>query len=79
MKPIDINVILLITFFISVHLSAQEKVHGVITAFDSIPRVGVEIQVKSARKIMKTDSSGRLSVDAKNMDKLKWQVRDIRV
>ena len=59
MKPIGIDVIFLITFFISVLLSAKEKVvHGVIATFDSIPPVGVEIPVKSIGKILKTDSSG---------------------
>jgi len=72
MTPLRCYFVSLIVFFASIHLAAQEKViHGVVTTFDSIPIVGADIQVKSTRQIVKTDSLGRFSVGVNSKDKLK--------
>ncbi|MBN2635394.1 MAG: TonB-dependent receptor plug domain-containing protein [Prolixibacteraceae bacterium] len=56
----------------AVNVYAQERVvHGMVTTFDSIPLIGVEIQIKSTGQIVFTDSAGTFSVACNKEDKLK--------
>lgn len=51
---------------------AQEKViHGVVTTFDSIPLIDAEIQVRSTKQTVLTDTLGRFSVAVNSGDVLK--------
>lgn len=71
------NLFTKVSFLLLLLLSAfcgntQEKiVHGVVTAFDSIPLINVEIKVQSTKQIVKTDTLGRFSVVCNEKDKLK--------
>lgn len=52
---------------------AQNKtVHGLVTAFDSIPLIGVSIQVKSSKQVFNTDTTGRFWLVCLQSDKLKF-------
>ncbi|MBT3385961.1 MAG: TonB-dependent receptor plug domain-containing protein [Prolixibacteraceae bacterium] len=63
---------LLFAFFYFSFSNAQVKViHGMVTAFDSIPLVGVEIKVKSNKLVTHTDELGKFSVSCSANDKLR--------
>lgn len=54
--------------------SAQDKtLVGKVTAFDSIPLIGVNVEVKSTGQIVKTDSLGRFQLFCNPKDKLKLE------
>jgi len=48
----------------------DEVIHGVIQCFESIPLVDAEVQVKSTKQIVKTDTIGRFAVAIDSGDKL---------
>ncbi len=56
MNNLSIKVSLLLICVLSVlYGNTQEKiVHGVVTAFDSIPLISVEIKVQSTKQVVKT-------------------------
>lgn len=52
--------------------NAQEKIiHGVVTTFDSIPLIDAEVQVRSTKQTVLTDTLGRFSVAVNPGDRLK--------
>ena len=51
--------------------SQERVIHGIVTTFDSIPLINAEIQVKSTKQIVKTDTLGRFSVGCGYEDQLK--------
>lgn len=52
-------------------LNAQEReIRGVVTMFDSIPLIGVNIKAKNTKQIVLTDSLGRFSIGCKLPDVL---------
>ena len=64
--------ITLFALFFVAYSNAQVKViHGMVTAFDSIPLVGVEIKVKSNKLVVQTDELGKFSISCNADDKLK--------
>lgn len=64
---------LLISVF---QLSAQERmIQGVVTTFDSIVVIGAEVQVKSSKQVVKTDTLGRFTILVSGKDKLKITAR----
>ena len=71
-KKIILIFIITSSFLLTYNLSAQEKVvSGLITTFDSIPLNGAEIQVKSTKIVVLSDTLGRFSVVCNSEDKLK--------
>ncbi|NOY36211.1 MAG: TonB-dependent receptor plug domain-containing protein [Chlorobi bacterium] len=53
-------------------LSGQERtIHGEVTTFDSIPLIGVNIQVKSSKEVVHSDTLGQFTVKCLPKDKLK--------
>lgn len=64
--------LLMIVITATSQLVGQEKIiHGKITTFDSIPLIGVSVQVKSTKQIFKTDTVGMFSAFCNRKDKLK--------
>jgi len=62
-------IIFIFGFFNSIY--AQEHViHGTVTTFDSIPLIGVTVEVKSTKQQVLTDSHGNFSVACNKKDKL---------
>lgn len=58
--------------FFALNISAQDRmVHGRVFTFDSIPLVGADVEVKSTKQGVKTDSVGNFSVGCSNEDQLK--------
>ncbi|WP_163324060.1 TonB-dependent receptor plug domain-containing protein [Draconibacterium mangrovi] len=54
-------------------ISAQDRsIHGKVTTFENIPLSGVEVQVKSTKQVVKTDTLGRFSVACNIKDKLSF-------
>ncbi|WP_320281593.1 TonB-dependent receptor plug domain-containing protein [Draconibacterium sp. IB214405] len=54
-------------------MNAQDRsIQGKVTTFENIPLSGVEIQVKSTKQIVKTDTLGSFSVACNNNDKLSF-------
>jgi TonB-dependent SusC/RagA subfamily outer membrane receptor len=52
--------------------NAQERViHGIVTTFDSIPLIDAEVQVRSTKQTVLTDTLGRFSVTVNPGDRLK--------
>lgn len=69
----QIITILVLCFMLS-NASAQDKtLVGKVTAFDSIPLIGVTIEVKSTGQIIQTDSLGRFQLFCNPKDKLKLE------
>ncbi len=61
---------------VSLSLSAQEKtLVGKVTTFDSIPLIGVDIEVKSTGRTVQTDSLGRFQLFCDPTDKLKFEAK----
>jgi TonB-dependent SusC/RagA subfamily outer membrane receptor len=46
-------------------------VYGVVTTFDSIPLIGVDVEVKSSSQVTQTDSLGKFSVICEDKDRIK--------
>jgi hypothetical protein len=77
MKKIAVFCIL---FFVSLFISktgfAQERVlQGRVFTFDSIPLIGANVQVKSTKQVVKSDSLGQFSVTCNPGDVLKVSAR----
>lgn len=67
------QVLFLVCFCIANNIIAQDRsIHGKVTTFENIPLSGVEIQVKSTKQVVKTDTLGRFSVACNNKDKLSF-------
>lgn len=71
---------LFVTIFLAIifalYSSAQEKViHGIVTTFDSIPLIDAEVNNRSTRQTVLTDSLGRFSIASSAGDKLKIMAR----
>lgn len=63
---------LLAALFFAFISNAQERiVHGVVTTFDSIPLIDAEVQVRSTKQTVLTDTVGRFSVAVNPGDRLK--------
>jgi TonB-dependent SusC/RagA subfamily outer membrane receptor len=57
---------------ISISSFSQDRIlHGIVTTFDSIPLIDAEVQVKSTKQKVSTDSLGRFAVPVNNDDRLK--------
>lgn len=68
LKPL----LFLAAFGLFLATSAQEKIiHGVVTTFDSIPLIDAEVQVRSTKQKVLTDTLGRFSVAVSPGDRLK--------
>lgn len=66
------SILLLTAICLSLVSYSQEKViHGVVTTFDSIPLIDAEIQVRSTKQTILTDTLGRFSVAVNPGDRLK--------
>lgn len=61
--------------FVSQSKAQNKVVRGIVTTFDSICVIGAEVQVKSTRQVVKTDSLGRFSASVNPSDKLKVMAR----
>jgi TonB-dependent SusC/RagA subfamily outer membrane receptor len=71
-KRLTISTIFFILFFSSVIGFAQDKVmHGRVFTFDSIPLVQANVEVKSTKQVVKTDTLGNFSVSCNSDDVLK--------
>lgn len=65
--------ILIICFLILSNVQAQDRIiQGKVSTFENIPLSGVEIQVKSSKQIVKTDTLGRFAVACNEKDKLSF-------
>lgn len=65
--------IFLISFLIASQAYAQDKIiQGIVTTYESIPLVGVEVLIKSTNQVVKTDTLGRFSVSCNSKDKLSF-------
>ena len=58
-------------FFTNIVFGQDRAVHGVINTLDSIPLIGVEIQVRSTKQSFLTDSLGRFTIICNDEDKLR--------
>jgi len=78
MKRLIIQLVVL-SFFVllsSTFLQGQEKlIEGMVTTFDSIPLIGANIEVKSTKEVVATDTLGMFSVSCAPKDKLKVTAR----
>lgn len=64
--------ILIAVVCISIFATAQDRViHGVVTTFDSIPLIDAEIQVRSTKQTVLTDTLGRFSIAVNPKERLK--------
>jgi TonB-dependent SusC/RagA subfamily outer membrane receptor len=61
---------LIIMIFSSFAYGQDKTLVGKVTVFDSIPLIGVDVQVKSTNQTVKTDSLGRFQVFCNPEDKL---------
>ncbi|WP_372648627.1 TonB-dependent receptor plug domain-containing protein [Draconibacterium sp.] len=67
------QLIFLVCLCIANNINAQDRsTHGKVTTFENIPLSGVEVQVKSTKQVIKTDTLGRFSVACNNKDKLSF-------
>jgi TonB-dependent SusC/RagA subfamily outer membrane receptor len=67
------STILIICFLIAGKVQAQDRViQGKVTTFENIPLSEVEVQVKSTKQVVKTDTLGRFSVACDVKDKLSF-------
>lgn len=66
------SIIILVFICFAFSVSGQDKtLVGKITTFDSIPLIGVNIEVKSTGSIVQTDTLGRFQLFCETKDKLK--------
>lgn len=71
-KKIFAPIILTLALCISLAGNAQDRIiHGIVTTFDSIPLIDAEIQVRSTKQTVLTDSLGQFSVAVNSNDRLK--------
>ncbi|PIF05777.1 MAG: TonB-dependent receptor [Draconibacterium sp.] len=80
MKKIFLSIaILLLGLIITIQSYAQTRiVHGAVYTFDSIPLIGVTVEVKSSDMIVSTDTTGRFTVQCEPDDVLKVKARGFR-
>lgn len=73
MKPLILPFLCLVccVFFSSPAFAQDKTVHGTVAVFDSIPLIGVEIQVKSTKQVTQTDSLGNFYAFCNSTDRLK--------
>lgn len=72
--PVNRILLTLIFALFVVSISAQDKtLVGKVTTFDSIPLIGVNIEVASTGRNVQTDSLGRFQLFCNPKDKLKFQ------
>jgi TonB-dependent SusC/RagA subfamily outer membrane receptor len=57
--------------FFSVTNAQERIIHGIVTTFDSIPLIDAEVQVRSTKQKVLTDTLGRFSVAVNPGDRLK--------
>ncbi|WP_372946935.1 TonB-dependent receptor plug domain-containing protein [Mariniphaga sp.] len=63
---------LIAVLFFALISNAQERiVHGMVTTFDSIPLIDAEVQVRSTKQTVLTDTLGRFSVAVNPGERLK--------
>ncbi|MCY1719674.1 TonB-dependent receptor plug domain-containing protein [Prolixibacteraceae bacterium Z1-6] len=68
LKPIVLALLILGVF----QLKAQDKIiQGVVTTFDSIVVIGADVQAKSSKLVVKTDTLGQFNITVSQSDKLK--------
>ncbi|NOR74260.1 MAG: TonB-dependent receptor plug domain-containing protein [Draconibacterium sp.] len=67
------NILFLLVFLFITNISfGQDRtIQGIIHTLDSIPLIGVEIQVKSTKQVFITDSVGNFTIICSNEDKLR--------
>jgi len=71
-NKVFILTITITTLLFSLGLNAQERViHGMITTFDSIPLIDVNIRVHSTKQTVLSDTLGYFSVSCNSKDRLK--------
>ena len=73
-----VNIILtmMLAFLLTSVANAQERtIQGVVTTFDSIPLIDAEVQNRSTKQTVLTDSVGRFFIQADEADKLKIKAR----
>jgi TonB-dependent SusC/RagA subfamily outer membrane receptor len=76
MKNLFATIVISLFLISTTQLFGQEKViHGKITTFDSIPLIGVTIEVKSTKKVVISDTFGLFNVGCYAKDKLKISAR----
>jgi TonB-dependent SusC/RagA subfamily outer membrane receptor len=69
---VRIGILFLFSLLVSTSLFGQDKtLTGKITAFDSIPLIGVNIKVKSTGQTVQTDTLGRFQVLCDPVDKIR--------
>jgi len=65
--------IFLITLLIASQGYAQDRIiQGIVTTYESIPLVGVEVLIKSTNQVVKTDTLGKFAVSCNSRDKLRF-------
>ena len=75
-KLIEVSGIFFIMFLMSVVGYAQDRViHGRVFTFDSIPLINANVEVKSTKQVVKTDTLGNFSVSCNFEDVLKVSAR----
>ncbi|QIA07907.1 TonB-dependent receptor plug domain-containing protein [Draconibacterium halophilum] len=65
------QIIFLVFLLFATNTQAQDRtIQGKVTTFENIPLSGVEVQVKSTKQLVKTDTLGRFKVACNVKDKL---------
>jgi len=67
--------VLALLFFANIVFGQNRSIHGIIHTLDSIPLIGVEIQVKSTKQVFLTDSVGQFTAICNDEDKLVVRAR----
>ncbi len=71
-KKLYFSIMFTLLFMCTNNLTAQDRVlYGMVTTFDSIPLIDVNIKVQSTNQTVLSDSLGKFSVMCNNEDKLK--------
>lgn len=65
-------IILITAVCLTMLTTAQDRIiHGIVTTFDSIPLIDAQVQVRSTRQTVSTDTLGRFSVAVNPDDRLR--------
>lgn len=65
-------IILIAAVCLTMLTTAQDRIiHGIVTTFDSIPLIDAQVQVRSTRQTVSTDTLGRFSVAVNPDDRLR--------
>ncbi|HYQ57796.1 MAG TPA: TonB-dependent receptor plug domain-containing protein [Draconibacterium sp.] len=68
-RKLSTSLILMLSIIINYNVIAQDKIiQGIVTTFDSIPLIGVQIKVKSTKQEIRTDTAGTFSIACKAKD-----------